>query len=188
MADKIDKAVQTMMDNLKLKSGKSLAQWIKIVKKQKFVKHGEYLKYLKGEHGLTHGYANLISMKARAADAGSVEDKSSLITDQYTGKESLRPIYDKLSKAISKFGKDVEISPKKAYVSIRRKKQFAMLIPATKTRFEIGLNLKGVKAKGILEEITKANSMCSHKIKITDSEAVNKEVISWVKAAYDAAG
>jgi len=188
MAEKINKALQTMLENLKKNSGKSLEQWIKIVKKQNFEKHGEYLKYLKGEHGLTHGYANLISMKARAADAGSVDDKESLITAQYSNKESLRPIYDKLHKAIMKFGKDVEVSPKKAYVSMRRKKQFAMLIPATKNRFEVGLNLKGVKGKGMLEEITKANSMCSHKINILDPKEVNKEVIDWIRKSYDAAG
>lgn len=184
----MDKALKTMMENLKKNSGKSLDQWIKIVKKKNFTKHGEYLKYLKGEHGLTHGYANLISMKARAADAGSVEDKSTLIDAQYKGKESLKPIYDKLIKAVGKFGKDLEISPKKAYVSLRRKKQFAMLIPATKTRFEVGINMKGQKGQGILEEITKANSMCSHVIKITDPKEANKDVISWLRKAYDNAG
>lgn len=188
MAKKVDKALQTMMDNLKNNSGKSLDQWIKIVKKKNFVKHGEYLTYLKGEHGLTHGYANLIAMKARAADAGSENDKDSLIINQYKGKESLKPIYDKLYKEITKFGKDVEVSPKKSYVSMRRKKQFAMLIPATKTRFEIGLNMKGVKSKGILEEVNKANSMCSHKIKLLDIKDINKEVINWIKEAYSSAG
>lgn len=184
----MDKGLQTMLDNLKKNSGKSLEQWIKIVKKQNFTKHGEYLKYLKGEHGLTHGYANLISMKARVADADSITDKDSLVTIQYKGKESLIPIYKKVKTAILKFGKDVEIAPKKSYVSVRRKKQFAMLIPATKTRFEIGINLKGTKGKGILEEINKANSMCSHKIKITDSKQVNKELINWLKLAYENAG
>lgn len=184
----MDKGLQTMIDNLKKNSGKSLEQWIKIVKKQNFVKHGEHLKYLKGEHGLTHGYANLISMKARAADSGSVTDKSTLIEAQYKGKESLKPIYDKLIKSISKFGKDLEIAPKKAYVSLRRKKQFAMLTPATKTRFEVGINLKRQKGSGILEEITKANSMCSHVIKITSLKEANKEVIKWLKTAYENAG
>lgn len=184
----MDKGLQTMIANLKKNSGKSLEQWIKIVKKQNFSKHGEYLKYLKSEHNLTHGYANLISMKARAADAGSVDDKESLVEAQYKGKETLKPMYEKVKRAILKFGDDVEIAPKKAYVSVRRKKQFAMLIPATKTRFEIGINLKGTKSKGVLEEINKANSMCSHKIKITEVKYINKEVIDWLKLAYESAG
>ena len=66
--------------------------------------------------------------------------------------------YDKLINEISKFGNDIEISPKKTYVSLRGKKQFAILQPATKTRFEIGLNLKGEKPAGILEEIKAATA------------------------------
>ena len=127
-------------------------------------------------------------MRARTAGADAVDDKDSLIDSQYKGKENLRPIYDLLIKSISKFGKDVEISPKKSYVSLRRKKQFALLIPATKKRFEIGINIKGQKSSGILEEINKANSMCSHKIKLTDQKEVNKEVLDWIKKAYEKAG
>ncbi len=43
----------------------------------------------------------------------------------------------------------VEVVPKKANVSYRRKKQFALLTPATKTRFEIGLNVKGQPDQGV---------------------------------------
>ncbi|MEZ4821823.1 MAG: DUF5655 domain-containing protein [Ignavibacteria bacterium] len=107
-------------------------------------KHGEILKFLKEQHGLTHGFANLISLKARGTDAGSAENKSDLIEKQrYKGKEHFKPIYDKLISGIKKFGNDIEIAQKNANVSLRRKKQFALLEPATKTRFEIGINLKG---------------------------------------------
>lgn len=183
----MDQAAKTMIENLKKNTGKSLEQWIKIVNKEKFTKHGEYLKFLKTEHGFTHGFANLVAHKARASDAGSVEDKGSLVDAQYKGKEHFRPIYDKLIKEVSKFGKDVEISPKKATVSLRRKKQFALLIPATKTRYEIGINLKGQEEKGVLVA-EKPGSMCSHKIKFATIDDVTKEVISWMKKAYDNAG
>lgn len=184
----MDKALQTMIENLKKNTGKSLEQWIKIVQKQNFAKHGEIMKFLKGEHGLTHGYANLVAHKSKSSDAGSVENKDDLILTQYKGKEHLKPIYDVLMKKIQKFGKDIEVAPKKAYVSLRRKKQFAMLIPATKTRFEIGLNAKGVEGDDLAEAITKANSMCSHKIKITDKKEISKAVIDWIKTAYESAG
>lgn len=183
----MDKAAKTMIENLKKNTGKSLEQWIKIVNKENFQKHGEYLKFLKGEHGLTHGFANLIAHKARASDAGSVDDKGSLVDAQYKGKEHFRPIYDTLSKQILKFGKDVEIAPKKAYVSLRRKKQFGMLIPATKSRYEVGINLKGQEGKGILQA-EKPGGMCSHKIKFEQLDEVEKEVIDWLKKAYDNAG
>ena len=112
-----------MIDNLAKNTGKTLDQWIVIVRKQNFAKHGEILKFLKEKHGLTHGFANLISLKARGTDAGSAENKSDLIEKQYKGKEHFKPIYDKLISGIKKFGNDIEIAPKNANVSLRRKKQ-----------------------------------------------------------------
>ena len=184
----MDQATQTMIDNLYKNTGKTLQQWIDLVKKENFSKHGEMMSFLKEKHSLTHGFANLIALKTRAADAGSANNQDDLITKQYQGKEQLKPIYDKLMAEIQKFGKDVEVAPKNAYISLRRKKQFAMLQPATKTRFEIGVNLKGQEAKGKLEAINSANAMCSHKINITDTKEVDKEVIEWIKKAYDNAG
>ncbi|MBK7211844.1 MAG: DUF4287 domain-containing protein [Bacteroidales bacterium] len=183
----MDKATQTMIENLLKNTGKSLEQWIEILNKQNISKHGEMIKYLKEKHGLTHGFANLIALKARGADAGSAENQDDLITKQYQGKEHFKPIYDKLISEILTYGNDIEIAPKNTYVSLRRKKQFAILNPATKTRFEIGINLKGQEPKGKLE-VEKPNSMCSHKINIADISEIDKEIIGWIKAAYDNAG
>ena len=183
----MDKAIQTMMDNLYKNTGKTLEQWITIVKAQNFAKHGEIMKFLKETHSITHGFANFVALKARGADAGSTENKDDLITKQYKGKEHFIPIYEKLISEIQGFGNDVEISPKNANVSLRRKKQFALLSPATKTRFEIGLNMKGEEAKGKLMA-EKPGGMCSHKINITDINDLDKEVFGWIKTAYDGAG
>ena len=90
-------------------------------------------------------------------------------------------------KEILSFGKDIEVAPKNAYVSLRRKKQFALLQPATKTRFEVGIILKGQEPKGILEEIKAANAMCSHKINLSGESDITPEVMQWLKAAYDKA-
>ena len=184
----MDSADKTMIENLKIKFGKSLDQWIKIVKKEKLEKHGEILKFLKENHGFTHGYANLVSMKARQADAGSAESTDQLIHDQYSGKENLKPIYDKLVKEISKFGKDIEIAPKKAAVSLRRKLQFALIQPSTKTRVDLGLKLKDKKNEGRLEGSGPFGIMCTHRIKLSDPSEVDKEVIGWIKEAYEKAG
>lgn len=184
----MDQATQTMIDNLEKNTGKSLAQWIAVVKKESLEKHGEILKFLKSEHGFTHGFANLVAHKALKSDAESASDTDELITKQYAGKEHFLPIYDKLSSEIKSFGPDVEFAPKNSYVSLRRKKQFAMLIPATKTRFEIGINLKGHPAEGILEIDTKTNGMCSHKIHLNNENDIDGEVIAWIKKAYAAAG
>lgn len=181
----IDKATHTMIDNLYKNTGITLEQWIDAVNKENIAKHGEIIKFLKDTHGLTHGFANLIAHKAKGSDAGSVENQGDLITKQYQGKEHLIHVYDKIMSEIEKFGSDIEIAPKNAYVSLRRKKQFALLQPATKTRFEIGIILKGQESYGKLEKINTANAMCSHKINISDVNDIDHEVIEWLRKAYE---
>ena len=88
--------------------------------------------------------------------------------------------------AISQFG-EFEIAPKKGYVSLRRKRQFAMLGPATNTRFELGLNHKSLSGdERLLAQ--PAGGMCSYKVKLTDASEVDEAIIAWIKQAYDTAG
>jgi len=170
------------------KTGKSLDKWIAVVKKQKIEKHSEIIKFLKTEHGFTHGYANFVALKTRASDAGSF-DADDLVSTQYSkGKENLKPIYDKLIKEISKFGKDIEIAPKKANVSFRRKKQFVLVQPSTKTRIDIGLKLKGKEITERLENSGIFGAMCTHRVRIADVKQIDKELIGWLKEAYNAGG
>lgn len=180
----MDQAEKTMMENLHKVSGKPISDWIEIVKQKQFAKHGDILKFLKEDHGLTYGYANFVAHKSMGTDAASAENTNDLIEKQYLGKEHFRPIYDRLMNEIAKFGSDFEIAPKNAWVSLKRKRQFALLQPATKTRFEIGINLKGQEPEGVLELIPGTNNMCSHKIKIESEKEITPEVINWIHLAY----
>ena len=172
-----------MIANIKEKTGKTLPQWKKIVKAMKAEKHGQIVKALKAEHGVTHGFANLIAHKSLGSDAGS--STTDLVAAQYAGpKSDLRPIYDAIVRAAKKLGSDVELSPKKAYVSLRRNKQFALVQPSTKTRVDLGLNLKGVAATGRLEAAGSFNSMCTHRVRLESKKDVDAEVTRWLKRAY----
>jgi predicted transport protein len=126
-------------------------------------------------------------MKLRKTDAGSVENQDDLVADQYKGKEQLKPIYDKIIKSISKFGTDIEIAPKKAAVSLRRKRQFALIQPSTKTRIDLGLKIKDKEINGRLENSGPFGIMCTHRVKLSSPNEVDKEVLSWLKEAYEKA-
>lgn len=184
---KMDKATQTMIDNLKKNTGKSLDQWVAIARKSKLEKHGEILKYLKGEHGLTHGYANLISMAARES-AAVFSQEDDLVSAQYKGKESLRPIYDEILKYAQSLGNDVDVSPKKTSVSFRRKRQFALAQPSTKTRIDLGLKFNQKPHAGRLETSGPFGTMCTHRVQLTSVKDFDKEVKAWMKEAYGEAG
>ncbi len=188
MAKSPDDATATMIANLKEKTGKSLEQWVKIAAASKLPKHGEIVAMLKKDHGLTHGYANLVAhstLKSAASDA----EPDDLVAAQYGGaKAGLKPIYDALVAAIVKFGKDVEFAPKKAYVSVRRAKQFAILQPSTANRLDVGINLKGSAPTDRLEASGSFNAMVSHRVRLSDPKEVDKQLTGWLKQAYDAAG
>lgn len=175
-----------MIQNLESKTGKSLQEWIDIVKGTGLDKHMQIIKFLKSEHGFTHGFANLVAHKARGSDAGSAASEDSLIDAQYSkGKEALQPLYEKLIAAIKDFGSDVEIAPKKAYVSLRRKKQFGIIQPSTKSRMDVGINLKGEEPTERLEASGSFNSMVSHRVRTSQIEDIDADLIAWLKLAYE---
>ena len=179
----MDKTVSTMIENQKEKTGHSLNEWNVLIAAQNLIKHGEIVKFLKEKHGVTHGYASEIALKVLRSDADSTTDTDGLIVNQYKGKEHLKEFYDKLIEEIQKFDGDFEIAPKKTYVSLKRKKQFIILNPASKTRFEIGFNLKGIEAKGKLEN-EKPNGICSHKINLSSISEIDQEVIDYIELAF----
>jgi len=178
----MDKALQTMINNMPEKTGKSLDEWKKILSKKGFAKHGEAVKYLKSEHGVTHGFANTIVSLSK--DSGASEED--LVVNQYKGKEDLFPIYEQLISQLNAFGNDVTISPKKGGVSIIRKRQFALIKPATKTRIDLGLKIKGKPSAGRLEDSGPFGTMCTHRVKISSLEDIDSDVLSWLQEAYNA--
>jgi predicted transport protein len=180
-------ALQSMIENLAAKTGKPIAEWVRIVQKSGLQKHGEIVAMLKKDHGMGHGYANLVAHQAKGSDSVSVASAGTdLVASMYAGpKAALRPIYDLLAKKVAAFGTDVELSPKKAYVSLRRSKQFGLIQPSTATRVDVGLNLKGTPPRGRLEASGSFNSMCSHRVRVERATDVDAELLGWLRRAYD---
>ena len=182
MPDKSD-PMETMKANLLKNTGKSVDDWAKLVRASGLEKHGDQMKLLKETHGLGHGYANLICHTAKGGLDAPDDD---LLSGQFKGKEALRPVYEALASFARTLGPDVEISVKKTSVAFRRSKNFAVTTPASKTRLDLGVNLKGTPASGrLLEE--KPGSMCTHKVKLESPGDVDAEVKAWLRAAYDKA-
>lgn len=181
MAKSLAEMLQSMIDNLPSKTGKSLSEWLKITKSCGLEKHGQIVKFLKSDHGVTHGFANLIA--AKTLETGEDID---LTEAQYSGpKANLKPIHDALITYVKTLGDDVEIAPKKTSVSLRRAKQFALITPATKTRIDLGLALKGEAVSARLENY---NAMCSHRVRLESQDDIDNQLKDWIKLAYTRAG
>jgi len=164
--------------------GKPLAYWIDLIHQEKLEKHKAMIDFLKTNHGFTYGYANFVAHKAKKSDAAS-QDDAQLIADQYKNKEALIPLYDKLIKHIQAFGTDITLTPKKAAVSLIRKRQFALIKPATKTRIDLGLKIKDQAVQGKLEASGPFGTMCTHRIQLSQLSDIDTEVLQWLKMAYE---
>jgi len=188
----VDKAIETQLKNIQTKTGKTLNQLGEILRKSGFTKHGELRDFAKRELGLGHGDANTLvhtCLKSDGASAAAATGATTgdVLAEIYSGpKAALRPIHDAFMAEIGKFG-EFESAPKKGYVSLRRKKQFAMIGPGTKTRVDIGINMKGVKGTDRLVELP-PGGMCQYKVAVADAKEVDKELIAWIRIAYDHAG
>lgn len=177
----MDKALQTMIDNMPEKTGKSLDEWKKILKEKSFSKHSEGVQFLKSEHGVTHGFANAIVSLSKEDQSSSMD----LIQAQYKGKEDLIPIYEMLMDYVKSLGSDITISPKKGSVSVIRKRQFVLIKPATKTRIDLGFKLKDKPTTERLENSGPFGSMCTHRVKLSGTSDIDKELKDWISEAYE---
>jgi hypothetical protein len=170
--------------NLEARTGRSLDAWIALARRHGEARHAALVAWLKAQHGLTHGYANTIALKARGADAASIGAED-LTAQMFAGpKAAVRPIYDRVVTLARALGGDVELAPKKGYTSLRRRTQFALVQPSTKDRVDLGLNLKGVAPAGRLEASGSFNAMVSHRVRLASEAEVDGEVEAWLRDAY----
>ncbi len=188
----LDKASETHLKNIESKTGKNLAELRQVIAKSGLEKHSEIRDMLREMFGLGYGDANSLVHFAKLPD-GQIGAKASgasieaSTTALYSGKKSgLRPIHDTVMHRIEKLG-EFEIAPKKSYLSLRRKKQFATIGPGSKGRLEIGLNMKGIDGTERLEALP-AGRMCQYRVFVEGPSDVDAELVGWLKTAFDSAG
>ncbi len=178
-------AIATQLRNIEAKTGKSLAQLRAMIAQSGLAKHGEVRAMLIERLGLGYGDANTLAHAAKA-EAAPAEAGDPLDAIYAGNKAALRPIHESVMARIERLGA-FEIAPKKGYVSLRRKKQFAMLGPATQTQVELGLNAKGLPADARLKAMP-AGGMCQYTVRLSTPAEVDASLVAWLRAAYDTAG
>ncbi len=184
-----EQALATQLRNIEAKTGQDLASLRAAVAASGRAKHGEVRSWLMETYGLGYGDANTLAHHT-AGDKGGASAPAAggdPLDEVYTGKKAhLRAVHDAVMAAVQGWG-DFEVAPKKGYVSLRRKKQFAMLGPKTAERAELGINLKDdVASERVVAQ--KPGGMCQYTVALARPEDVDAEVLSVLRRAYDAAG
>lgn len=184
---RVDEATQTQIRNVEAQTGHSLDELIAAGVATGLTKHKALQAFFTETYGLTYGNANVLTIFTRDKMKGAAGEEENFVEAQYEGqKAALRPLYDALIAAVGQFGDDVEIAPKRTYVSLRRNKQFALVQPGP-GRVDVGINLKGVEPDGRLEKSGSFNSMCTHRVRVAGLDDVNDELLGWLRQAYEQA-
>jgi len=188
-------ATLTQLRNIQARTGRTIAELLAAVAASGLAKHGEKRSWLMEQYRLGYGDANTVAHfvdkplpdLAGAVPAALPEAQGADPLDAlYTGaKAHLRPLHQKVMQAVAVLG-PCEQAPKKTYISLRRKKQFAMLGPATKDRVELGLNVKGLPPHARLKAMP-PGGMCQYTVRLGADDEVDDTLTGWLRAAYDAA-
>lgn len=178
-------AAATQLRNIASKTGKSVAERAAAVAASGRASHGDIRNWLKESAGLGYGDANALAFAVRALGEASPPDDP--LDAIYAGaKAHLRPIHEALIKAVTPWG-DFEIAPKKANVSLRRKRQFALIGPKNNSVAELGINLKAEVSHPKLVA-QKPGGMCQYAVTLSSTADLDDALLAIVRQAWEAAG
>jgi hypothetical protein len=188
-------ATQQWIATLKEKTGRSLPEWLALVKKKGGKDEVTRRDWLKKEHGLGTNAAWWIAERSvgKGEEDGNpdlyLQVAEAYVEEMFAGKRApLRPLYDALLKLGLAVGKDVKACPCKTIVPIYRKHVIAQIKPATSTRIDFGLALGDTKKtpKRLVDTGGFAKKdRITHAFAITSPADIDDEVKRWLKTAYD---
>lgn len=188
--------VQNWIATLKEKSGRSLDEWIALVKKEGPADTKSRREWLKSKHKLGTNSAWWIADRAEGKGTEDGDPEAYLqaavryVEEMFSGgKAGLRPIYDKLLALGLKTGREVKACPCQTIVPLYRNHVFAQIKPTTQTRIDMGFALKGCKTK-IPERLIdtgglQKNDRITHRIPIQKLPEIDAEVKRWLEIAYE---
>jgi len=179
-------AIANQIRNIEAKTGKSFKVLCRMIAESGLTKIGEQRSMLIDRLGLGYGDANLVALKAKEAVTPAPAAADPLEAIYGGAKAPMRALHERMCAQIDKLG-TYEKAPKKTYISLRRKKQFAMLGPATKDQIELGLNAKGLTAAPRLKALP-ADGMCQYTVRLSSASEIDAELMAWIRTAFDAAG
>jgi uncharacterized protein DUF5655/uncharacterized protein DUF4287 len=186
----IEAALQSQLRNIEAKTGRSVDEWRRVIRTSGKTRHGEIVGWLKSEHNLGHGAANRLALVYLEGDATPLSSgpptSASLADELYAGpRQALLPIHRRLMDTIESFGGDIEVAAKKGYLSLRRRKQFAMIRPAAK-HVDLGLILPGEPVTDRLESAATFNALFTHRVRVRSEADVDAQLTGWLAQAYEA--
>src|SRR5204862_5081655 len=186
---------QKWVAELKQKTGRTLAEWIKFIKKEGPPTEAARRDWLKQEHRLGTNSAWWLAERSvgKGEEVGDrdvyLRAAEKYVEEMFAGKkEHLRPIYDALLRLGLSMGKDTKACPCQTIVPLYRNHVFAQIKPTTQTRIDFGLALGDIKktSRRLIDTGGFATKdRITHRFEITSLKDIDDEVNRWLRIAYD---
>ncbi len=186
-SEKDQQMFQSYLDNIKAKTGKTPDDFRALAAEKGLVKSSEIVSWLKTDYGLGHGHASAIAHLIVNAEQSQASPDDQ-IAAHFAGKKSVwRQPYDALAVQVMAFGSDVEIAPAKSYINLVRGAKKFGIVQITTERMDVGIKRKGVAPTERFEAAGSWNAMVTHRVRISDPQQIDAEVMAWLQQAYAAA-
>ncbi|MDX6612092.1 MAG: hypothetical protein QOD75_1278 [Blastocatellia bacterium] len=179
---------------LKQKTGRTVEEWVALVKKEGPPTEQERRDWFKQIHGLGTNSAWWLAERSfgKGEEVGDPDEylraAEKYVEEMFSGKKAaLRPLYDKLLQLGLKTGKDVKACPCQTIVPLYRKHVFAQIKPTTQTRIDLGFALGDMKTPKRLIDTGGwvKKDRITHRIEITSVKDIDDDVKHWLKVAHD---
>jgi hypothetical protein len=186
--------VRDWIDKLPEKTGRSLEQWLRLIKESGPPTEKERREWLKKEYQLGTNSAWWLAERAEGKGTEDADPEAYLraaigyVEAMYAGpKAALRPIHDEIVKRARKMGGDVKVCPCQTIVPLYRNHVFAQIKPTTRTRLDLGFALRDTKPTGRLIDTGgfAKKDRITHRIPLTCVADIDDEVQRWLQVAYD---
>jgi len=180
----VEEGLRAQLRNIEATYGRSIDDWIVLIRRSGLARHGEIVAMLKADHGLPHGAANRLALVALDSGTPPLADPVDAL---YAGRPEVRAIHDRVFSVIGDLGGDIEVAPKKGYLSVRRRTQFGMVKPAAR-HLDLALVLPEAAVTPRFESAATFNALFTHRVRVRSIAQVDEELSAWIRRAYDRAG
>ena len=179
---------QAYLDNIQARTGKTPADFRVLADEKGLTKYPEVLAWLKTDFGLGHGHANAIAQLLVNADKFQASPEDTLAAHFTGDKAHWRETYDLFKEKLAGLGEGVGLVPTRSYISLLRgDRKFGILQISSANCIDLGIKLKGISPTARLESAGRWNNLVTHRVRISDPDQMDTEVLSWLKQAYEAA-
>ena len=186
--------VEKWIRDLPAKTGRSLDEWVFLVRKSGPATEKERREWLKKEYKLGTNSARFLV--ERADGKGTEEDSPQAYLEaaekwveaMFTrSRTTMRPVYDQLLRTVLAVSNNVKACPGKTAVALYRNHVFANIKMATNTRIDLGLALGNTKTPKRLIDTGgyEKKDRITRRIEVKGKSDIDDELKRWLKRAWE---